>query len=44
MRMEISPVLGSIAWLCFLTEPDVEIQFETDVTAGDHGTHNVPQV
>jgi len=44
MKMEVSPILGSVAWLCFLTEPNVEIQFETDTTTGDLGTHNVPQV
>ena len=44
MRVEISELPSRIGWVCFLGEPEMDIDVETEITAGVASAHNIPRV
>uniref|UniRef100_A0A7S4KNI2 SMP-LTD domain-containing protein n=1 Tax=Paramoeba aestuarina TaxID=180227 RepID=A0A7S4KNI2_9EUKA len=44
MRIEISEMPGTNAWVCFLEEPDIHLDLETEFGTQETGAHNVPQI
>ena len=44
MRIEISETPGATAWICFMEEPDIQLDIETELGTQETGVQKVPQV